>query len=331
MKTKFLLLAPIAALSLSACSLTGVRHEISEYVLTHEKVDMTGKSEFRILQLTDLHLGDKCNVDLQLKFTDLTVNEASADMIIVTGDLFTFASKTTALKLFDYLDSKEVPWTVTFGNHDEQCYFSVDWLTDTLNNYGSYCVFKDIQNDDVHGNANFAINLTKDGSVFEQIIVMDSNRYYFGSYFGYDFFKPDQIEWYQRLMEYNKTQNGGSPIKSTMWYHIPLPEIDDAYEYGVANDCIEYGEKREKTCPPEYNSGFFEVIKQEASTRAMFFGHDHINDFRVTYQGVTFCYGIKGNDQVYYDDDMMGGQVISIHDDHSLTYQQYLHTYAEVK
>ena len=163
---------------------------------------------------------------------------------------------------------------------------------------------------------------------------MDTNRYYYGDYFGYDFVKQDQIDWYERLIDYTTAQNGGTIVPSTMFYHIPLPEIDDAWDgsqNGDPNAVYEYGEKREDTCPPKYNSGLFERILAKGSTHAMFFGHDHINNFRVVYKGVTFCYGIKSTDTVYFDEDMMGGQVITLHNDHSLTYEHIYHTYGEVK
>ena len=63
----------------------------------------------------------------------------------------------------------------------------------------------------------------------------------------------------------------------------------------------------------------------------MFFGHDHINDFAAEYQGVTFSYGLKSTDRIYYDDDMLGYQTITIKDDNSLDIQRHFHTYAEVK
>ena len=332
MKNKYILLTPIFALSLSACSLTGVQHDISEYVLSTNY-----KDNYRILQLTDIHLSDKDNQDLHFKFMDLTIADAHPDMIIVTGDLFTLASQSTAKRLFSYLDSKNVPWTVTFGNHDEQCFFSIDWLTGYLNGLTesgtSKCLFKDIQDDGVHGNANFAINLMQGNEIFEQLIIMDSNRYNYGGYFGYDYFKDDQIKWYEDLVDYTTTKNGHL-TESLMFYHIPLPEINDAWDKANDNSggaTLEYGEKREKTCPPDENSGFFDKIVAKGSTKAMFFGHDHINDFRVKYNGVVFSYGIKATDRIYYDDDMTGGQVIILKNDHTLSYEQIRHTYKEVK
>ena len=269
MKRKGLILLPaIFAMSLSACA-TNVHHQISEYIAG--SIQYT--NDFRILQLTDVHLGDKDKLDTHFKFMDLTIEEAHPDMIVVTGDLFTFASKSTAKKFLKYLDSKGKPWTVTYGNHDEQCYFSVDWLTSTLNNYGSHCIYKDIQDDDIQGNANFAINLMQGDNLFEQLIVMDSNRYDFKTMY-YDYFKDNQIQWYKDMVGYAKTLPGGATAKSLMFYHIPLPEtqtIWDMLQEGSAevenipfkvNGEDKYGSLEEDVCCPDYNSGFFKVIDE---------------------------------------------------------------------
>ena len=336
MKKGLFIFPGILAMSLTACA-TGVKHNISEYI---KELDYTSNN--RILQLTDIHLGDQDDFEKHFKFMDLTINEANPDLIVVTGDLFTFASKSTAKRLFSYLDSKGKPWTVTFGNHDEQCYFSVDWLTSLLNNYGSNCVFIDKQDDNVQGNANFAINLMKtEGGVrkiHEQLIIMDSNRYYFGSYMGYDYFKQNQIDWYKELVNYTTEQNGGVVVPSLMFYHIPLPEVYDAWDKaqdGSGDAILKYGERGEDPCSPDFNSGFFKVIDELNSTTGMYFGHDHINNFIVTYKtpevDIDFAYGIKSTDRVYYGDSMLGGRVIILKDDHSVEYQHIYHTYAEVE
>ena len=325
MKYKFTTLAFISLLALSAC---GTReYKPQDYIL-----EMNYKSDFRILQLTDIHLSDKDDKEAQFKFLDLLYKDANnPDLVVVTGDLFTFAGKDTAKSLFNYLDGKKVPWTVCFGNHDEQCYFSVDWLTETLSNFGHYCMFKDLQDDNVNGNCNFVINLKEGNTIHDQLFIMDSNRYNFDlSQLGYDCFKQDQIDWYERMVKDAENKNG-SKVNSLMFYHIPLPEINAAWDEAKANNTVIYGEKREASCPPDHDYGFFAKIKELGSTSAMFFGHDHINNFEVDYQGVKFCYGIKSTDRIYHDEDMLGCQTITIHDDHSLKIDRYYHTYAEVK
>ena len=336
MKRKSLFLFPsIIAMSLTACA--NVRHEISEYIL-----ELNYSNDYRILQLSDTHIGDKDNTQLHYDFMDLTIKEANPDLIVITGDVFTFASKATAKEFFKFMDSHGVPWTLTLGNHDEQCYFSVDWLTRTLNEYGSHCVFKDIQDDDVQGNANFAINLMVGDVLFEQLIVMDSNRYDFKTMY-YDYFKPNQIQWYKDMVEYGRSLPGGALAKSLMFYHIPLPETQkvwDMLQEGSAEVTNvpfkvkgedKYGTLEEDVCCPDYNSGFFQVIDDLDYTTGMYFGHDHVNNFIINYKGIDFAYGVKATDRVYYGESKLGGRVITLHADHTTSYEDYYHTYAEVK
>ena len=339
MKNKLTFLPGLFAICLTACGGTRI-YAPSDYVL-----QLDYSNDYRILQLTDTHIGDKDNTQLHYDFMDLTINEAHPDFIIITGDVFTFASKGTAKDFFAWLDGHGVPWTITFGNHDEQCWFSIDWLTGYLNKLNderekggsSHCYFKDLQDDKVQGNANFAINLMQGSNVFEQLIVMDSNRYNFNGYFGYDYFHQDQIDWYRSLVSETASNNGNVVVPSLMFYHIPLPEVNDAWKAAEADSSLiinptgSEGQKNEKSCAPEYNSGFYEVIKSMGSTHGMYFGHDHINNFVINYDGIHFGYGIKATDRVYADDSLLGGRVITLHDDHSLTYEDYYHSYEEVR
>lgn len=320
------------ALLLTACG--GKEYSPMDYIAG----SLAYRDGFKILQLTDIHMSDKDDQDLHYAFMDKLITEAkndatgAPDFMVVTGDLFTFASRDTAKRFFKFLDSYNIPWTVVFGNHDEQTYFPVDWMTSYLNNFGSNCMFKDLQDDKVQGNCNFAINLVDGTTLKKQLIFMDSNRYYFGSYMGYDYFKQNQIDWYSDLIDETTAQNGDTKVDSLMFYHIPLYEIEDAYKDGTRVFDGRNGNdgKREDCCPPKENSGFFAKIKEKGSTKAMFFGHDHINTFEVDYQGVKFCYGIKSTDRIYYAEDLLGYQTITLDGD-DINVHRYWHTYAEVK
>jgi predicted MPP superfamily phosphohydrolase len=313
-------------------TLTGCA-EKKEYNIDDYFFELDYKDDFKILQLTDIHFNNKDDHQIHYKFMDLTIKDADADLIIITGDLFTFADKKTAIELFEFIDSYGVPWTVCFGNHDEQAYFSIDWLTDLLNHYGNNCLFKDIKDDNVHGRSNFVINLMDGNNIHTQIIVMDSNKLNF-SYFGYDYIKESQILWYERVVNRAKELNGGNIVESILYFHIPLPEIDDAWakaEEGSADAVLERGEKRENACPPLKNTNFFNKILELGSTKAINTGHDHVNNFRIKYKGIYLTYGIKATSYIYYDDDMLGGLSLTVKRDHSLEYTDYFHTYSEVE
>lgn len=328
---KLICLLPFIALPLCSCDTSGVHHNPNEYFL-----DLEYHENFKILQLTDIHVGLKDDLKKHFDFMDLTINDANPDLIVVTGDLFTFADKVTALKLFNWLDNHNIPWTVTFGNHDEQAYFSIDWMTSVLNNWGGNCKFIDLQDDDVKGNANFVINLKQGGTVKKQLYILDSNRYNFSHFSGYDYIYPSQIQWYEDMVNYSKeTYGGGEVIQSLLYYHIPVQEFEDAYASYKSGESIGQGEKNEDVCASKINSGFFDKVKELNSSKAMFVGHDHINDFDVKYQGVWFSYGVHSTDRVYYKDTLLGGKLLTLTEDLDdlglANFRNILHSYSELE
>lgn len=332
---RFFALALMLAVTvgLTGCG-EGKSYDPGEYILELEYED-----DFRILQLCDIHVGNKDDRQRQYDFLELTIEDADADLIVLCGDSFTFADKATAHDLFEFIDSHEIPWTITFGNHDEQCYFSVSWLTDFLNNYGSNCFFKDIQDDDVFGDSNFAINLKRDGKDLYQVILLDSNRYNYGEYIGYDYIHQDQIDWYEELVDYTTAQNGGEVVPSILFFHIPVPEFEDAWNAlnsgnpDLSNPValLEYGEINEGFSCPKKNSGFFDKVLEKGSSKAICVAHDHVNNLRMLYKGVILSYGINSTDRIYSLDEMTGGQVIVVHPDATLDFEAIYHTYGEVE
>lgn len=325
---KFLCLALSALMLLTFSGCAKEKHySPADYVT---ELDISGHEDYKILQLTDIHVANKDDRARQYRFLEKLVKKADPDMIVVTGDLFTFADRKVLRELIDTLDSFGLPWTLTFGNHDEQCYFSVDTMTSYLNRYQGNLIFRDLQDDDVTGSANFAINLKKDGELFEQLILMDSNRYCFGEYIGYDYIKDDQIAWYDALVDDTAEKNNGTAADSILFFHIPLPEWDtawDGYENGSPDVEYIWGVKNEKTCCPDYNSGFFDHILEKDSTKLIAVGHDHLNNFILKYKGVYLAYGVNTTDRIYFTEELLGGRMITIHDDHSLSFEDVLMDY----
>ena len=100
MKKNILPLFFIAAVSLTACgNKVHYADHIDDYVLN---IELGERTNFKILQLTDFHFSDKDDQDELYRYVDTLVEDAKktygVDFIVVTGDLFTFASKWTARK-----------------------------------------------------------------------------------------------------------------------------------------------------------------------------------------------------------------------------------------
>lgn len=329
---KLLFLFPITGLLLTSCSGSAKTYNAQDYVVG----TLQYKENFKILHLSDIHLGNKDDLDLHFSFMSKTINEANADLIVVTGDVFTFADKITVDKVFKFLDSFNTPWTCTFGNHDEQSYYSVTWLTDKLNNFGGNCLFKDYHDDDVFGDCNFVINLAEAGVIKQQIYLLDSNRYDFKKFKGYDKIHEDQIAWYERMVNYTTTQVG-SVVPSLAFFHIPLPEFETAYdEWEKGNPeakkvDADRWEKNEGVAAPKTNTGFFDKMLELGSTKGVFVGHDHINTYCIDYKGIYLGYGIKATNRIYFNENLMGGEIISMDSTNKITIDRIFHTYSEVE
>ena len=83
-----LILTLISLPMLVSCKPNEVHYAPEEYIL-----NMEYKADFRILQLTDLHFSAKDNKPIHYNFLRNLVNEANPDLIVVTGDIFTFAGR----------------------------------------------------------------------------------------------------------------------------------------------------------------------------------------------------------------------------------------------
>ena len=116
----------------------------------------------------------------------------------------------------------------------------------------------------------------------------------------YDCIHENQIEWYENEINELTQENNGVVPKSLAFFHMPLQEMQTAYyEYrdnGFADtQSVKYyygnaGEIDIVVYPSEENYGFFDKAKELGSTQGMFFGHDHLNNISLEYEGICLTY-----------------------------------------
>lgn len=308
--------------------------------------------DFKVMQLTDIHLGGGfLSIDEDKK----TINAIAAmvtaekpDLVIITGDI-SFAvpyisgtiNNSIAHDMFKRtMEKLGVYWTVTFGNHDSELY----------NYYGreavgkmytdeslKYCLFS--ADGELSGEGNHHINVknTK-GFITETFYMIDTHAYTdkdpLGLKWDYDYVKEDQINWYKETVERNKDYNTSiynslpdsekeqysellSP-KSLMFIHIPLREVKLAYDEYVESgrqntDNVEYieghdGETDEVVYCSRTDENLFETMEELGTTTALFFGHDHLNNFVFNYRGIILSYGYSMDYLAYSDINKKGYQ-----------------------
>jgi predicted MPP superfamily phosphohydrolase len=254
-----------------------------------------------IMVLTDIHLYGIFD-DKVFKYIKNMIDEETPDLIVLDGDqCFTPFNGIAYKSLIKFFDSFKIPWAPVFGNHDNFGHATKDKLSRYLVD-SEYCLFE-YGPSNLNSTGNYLINLSYQGQIVHSLILMDSNDKVGIS--GNPSVTKEQVDWYIFII--NGLKNSiNENIKTTLFLHVPIPEFNDAYEYGVSNDTILFGKKDEPTCSPKVNIGFFDKIKDLGSTISIISGHDHLNCFSVDYLGVRFAYALHSGYQTYGDINMMG-------------------------
>ena len=121
--------------------------------------------------------------------------------------------------------------------------------------------------------------------------------------------------------------------KSLIFQHIPIKEFKVAFDKAWDEETKSFKDNSEVTYnfgkvgesdpyvfPPEDSLNYFDTIVELGSTQGMFFGHDHLNNFSLTYKGVQLTYGLSIDYLAYGAD--RGCTVINIRNDGSVNIYQ---------
>ena len=274
------------------------------------------EGDFRILQLTDIHIGGSLfsyQKDLRALQTvyDL-IEETKPDFIIVTGDFvfplgiqsFSFNNYTPMVQFCSFMRNIGIPWAMTYGNHDTEFVAShSEEELHTLFSKFDYertgtLLYTDIQ-PNIYGRANQLIVLkNSDDSVNQALYLLDSNSYTGKGVNDYDYIHEDQVQWYADTIT-NMCEEEGRIVPSMIFTHIPLKEYKTAYDlYKVKDSSVKYyygqvGEKNEAICCSDYQSKLFEKAVEIGSTKGIFCGHDHYNNISLEYENIRLTYGMS--------------------------------------
>ena len=307
-------------------------------------------NDFKILQLTDIHLGGSLySMHKDQKALNAVYKEIAytkPDLVIVTGDM-TFPLGIMSLSLNNrsavsqfaaFMRNLNVPWAFTFGNHDTEnmaTYTQEDLckLYESLSFNTSGTLLYPYKQPNITGRNNQVIELyNKDGSLNQALFLIDSNAYTGDSINDYDYIHDDQVDWYADEIE-KLNQKAGKVVSSMAFFHIPLQQYRDAYNlYINGSDEVKYyfGSNDEKMinkiCCSDYPSKIFDKMLELGSTKALFCGHDHYNNMSLEYKGIRLTYGMSidylampGIDK---SEKQRGGTLITIHHDSSFDIKQ---------
>ena len=322
----------------------------------------TTDRDFKVMHLTDIHIGggfmSKTVDEKALNAIATMVTKEKPDLVIATGDIAfpvpykagTFNNHSGAKAFANLMESLGVYWSVTFGNHDAEpySYFNRETVAKFYESEEyKYCLFQ-AGPEDVDGYGNHIIEVKNSNGVITQAMVLiDSQAYVKNNIIEsikgtYDNIHPNQVEWYEseikRMNAENEKINKDSvPVKSLAFFHIPLVEMTDGWKEFEENsfkdtENFKYidgiiGEGGKRVYCGLGEDEMFEKMLELQSTKAMFNGHDHLNNTTFEYKGIQFSYGYSIDYFAYSGIDKLGSQrgctMITCKPDSTFTIDKY--------
>ena len=243
---------------------------------------------FKIAQFTDIHWCDDsvevCKRTLQS--LQAVIDAERPDLNVLTGDIVTDHPALKGWKsIIAFFEKQNIPFVVAMGNHDGE-FMSKDSIYTLLTDSPMYV---GVKGNHVTGYGNMTIALhAGNGSdkVQNVIYLIDSNDYAANTIFGhYDWIHFDQIDWYRRESDRFAAKNGGKPVPSVAFFHIPLMETD--HVVGLPDT---FGNAKERF-GKGINSGLFASMLEKGNMVGVFAGHDHMNDYVGIRSEVTLGFG----------------------------------------
>ncbi len=281
--------------------------------------------KFRILHITDIHcvepvMDDDENRDIPehknletVNVIEKLVEKTHPDLVVFGGDNvsgyweeFTYDYiQSTIRRITEPIRKRNIPLCVVFGNHDAEIGFHLEFQMLQYMEYEN--CRSNLNDEDVYGCGNCCVTVrSSDGSRNAlAIYLMDSNDYQQieDGDFRYDCVHSDQLQWYERCSDKLREENGGEPLPSILFQHIPVQQELDYCKKVTENDDYTFerggsyykmdgiieGRVRECPCPPNPDRdyrGQLEGWVKKGDVFAAFFGHDHVNDFHINVQGI---------------------------------------------
>ncbi|KAH6975454.1 Metallo-dependent phosphatase-like protein [Ilyonectria sp. MPI-CAGE-AT-0026] len=259
---------------------------------------------FKILQIGDLHLstglgkcrepvpdsynGGHCEADPRtLDFVTRILDDEKPDFVVLSGDQVngdTAPDAPTAIyKWAALLVQRKIPYAAIFGNHDDE---------KTMSREGQMALMESLPYSlsaagpaDIDGVGNYYVEILARGKTDHSALTIyffDTHAYSPNErkYPGYDWVKPNQIEWFEKTATSLKSNHQRYTHRhmDIAFIHIPMTEYADPLLPRV-------GEWIEGVTAPLFNSGFRDALVRQ-NILMVSAGHDHCNDYcSLTSQG----------------------------------------------
>lgn len=262
---------------------------------------------FKIVQFTDIHACPSNPVtQTSIQLMSDVLDKEKPDLVVFTGDAVTEAPAEKGWNLITApLIERGIPFAVTLGNHDDEQDLNRSATAKLLTSYAG-CLFVDtVEKVKGFGNYTIPIKASTANKTAAVLYCIDSNAYSTHKKIdGYGWFGHDQVDWYLTQSAAYTKQNGGTPLPALAFFHIALPEYNQAYNKRAI------GTRLEDECSPKINTGMYTAMLESGDVMGTFVGHDHDNDYIADLHGIALTYGRFTGSTTTYTNLEKGARVI---------------------
>ena len=326
--------------------------------------------KFTVLQVSDPQ-------DLQfvrktmVKMLDAAYDRVNPDLVVFTGDNIlgnhlrdarfgsrkvilspdgeSEAMKTAIHHIAEPVDRRGIPFTMIYGNHDDMNFISKEKQAEIWRGHDSFVGLDDSGDSGDVATFNLPVMSTDGKKTALNLCFIDSARLDKAEEKCHTGVKKQAVEWYINKSNRLKEQNGGKPVPSVLFQHIPFSEMTrlnspckkDDYgalplfkkgepeKYIRLDPAVADGFLGEPIDGCEENNGEFDAIKKQGDVAAAVFGHDHRNNFIAELDGIRIFQSSAASFRCY-GNRFRGVRVIEINENEPESVKTYFLTYSEL-
>lgn len=326
--------------------------------------------KFTVLQVSDPQ-------DLQfvrktmVKMLDAAYDRVNPDLVVFTGDNILGnhlrdarfgsrkvilspdgeyeAMKTAIHHIAEPVDRRGIPFTMIYGNHDDMNFISKEKQAEIWKGYDSFVGLDDSGDSGDVATFNLPVMSSDGKKTAFNLWFIDSARLDKAEEKCHTGVKKQAVEWYINKSNLLKEQNGGKPVPSVLFQHIPFSEMTrlnspckkDDYgalplfkkgepeKYIRLDPAVADGFLGEPIDGCEENNGEFDAIKKQGDVAAAVFGHDHRNNFIAELDGIRIFQSSAASFRCY-GNRFRGVRIIEINENEPESVKTFFLTYSEL-
>ena len=250
--------------------------------------------------------------------------------------------------ILEPVERRGIPFCMIFGNHDDLVLFSKQEQADLFKDYPHFFGLNDAEPQLDCDTYNVPIYTSDGEKVAFNLWMLDSAGKDDGTGKGFEYVKPEAVEWYKRESSRLKAENGGEPVPSLMFQHVPVPQVRDLFIPCAEDDpdavkwrgpdklpykldparADGYADEYPDVCEADF--GQLDAIREQGDVCALVFGHDHANNFTCDLDGVQIVQTPGASFRSYGTERARGVRVFEIDENDPWNVETYTLNYYDL-